>query len=270
MFLSNYRPFPSTTAFLKGPASGSGSLLLATMAALLIFSTPAAASLTSTTQPVGGGTQNPVTFAQLSVSTLPGDFVITDTGVRNTFTVSDDLLDTFLYTNIPGLPPGLSGVQNATLTLNLISSTHATVGGGNLVEGNFSGSFSIIRTTPASNGQSNLLSGTFSNATISGLVGARSATFSESSILDPTFVLTSGFISISNALEEDFSLALTGMSAALSVGPGGFISSATAMGTGTFDSNPPPQVLPEPGSIFPMGAGLLGLAWFASRHAAGK
>jgi PEP-CTERM motif len=249
-----YKGFPPSARFL-----------VSTIAAGLIFSTPAAASLTSTNSPVAPiGAQSAVTFALLTLSTLPGEFVITDTGNSDTFIVSDVLLDSFRYSNIPGLPPELLGVQNATLTLSLTSNSGATVAGGNLAEGGFSGSFSIIRTTPASNGQSNLLSGTISGATISGQVGASSATFSVSTVT-AGLVLSSSFISIANAVQEDFSLALTGMTTPLAVGRGGFIASDTAEGNGSFDSNPAPEITPEPSSLFSMGAGLLGLAWFVSR-----
>ena len=240
------------------------SLLLVTIAAALIFSTPAAASLTST-NPVVLGTQNPVTFVQFNLNTAPGDFIITDNGSSDTLTVTSQLLDFFSFANIANLPADVAHGQVATLNLSLTTTTHATNVGGSLSEGGFSGSFSIIRNTPASNGQSNLLSGTLGGGLLTGSSGAASATFSDSTTFGGTIALTSSFISLSNALQEDFSISLTGMPVAFTIGLGNFISNDVANGAGTLDSNPVPQALPEPTSMFLMGAGLLPLAWFAKR-----
>lgn len=239
-----------------------GGLLLATIAIGLIFSTPAAASLTSTNPPIAAvGEQNPVTFAQFLLTAT--DFVITDTGSSDAFTAVASL-DLFQYANIANLPAGVSGGQNATLTLVVTSTTPSVNAGGFLVEGGYSGNFSIMRNTPV-NGKTNLLSGTFGTAVLSGAPNGTSATFSDSSITDAGFALTSSFISFPNVSQEDFSIALSfGSPTVFKQGPGNFIANAIASGSGISDSNPVPQALPEPSSVFPMGTGLLGLAWFAS------
>jgi hypothetical protein len=265
MFLLNYQRLPSTTPFPSVSAAGSGSLWLATLAAGLIFSMPAAASLTSTSQPVVG-TQNPVTFAQFEEQIFQNDFVFTDSVTGESFGTIPGGIPIFLFfQNVANLPPVLSGPQQATLNFTSTANGPATSGGGTLTEF-ISGNFSITLDTPF-NGRSNLLSATFSNASISGGVGGNNATLSFSTA---AAIFTSSFVSFASPVEEDFSLSLTSVQPSFAMGLGGFIANSTAVGTGTFDSNPPPVFTPEPGSLFPMGAGLLGLAWFASRYAVAR
>jgi hypothetical protein len=247
----------------------SASFLVATVAVALIFSMPAAASLTST-DPVPPGTQNPVTFAQFLEATPGNDFVITDHGTSDTLTTLPGGVQVlFLYHNIANLSPALSGALQATLTVTATSVTPAVVIGATLTETDWIGNFSFILDTPV-NGQSNLLSGTFGvNANISGGNNSGASTFSDSSAFGPNeVVFSSSFISFPGVLEEDMSLAFSGMNPSFSRGLGNFLANSTAQATGSFDANPVPESVPEPGSVFPMGAGLLGVVGFASRYAA--
>jgi hypothetical protein len=119
-------------------------------------------------------------------------------------------------------------------------------------------------------GGSNLLSGTFkTGAAISGPVGTTSATFSDSTaLLQTEVVFTSDFISFGGGASESIALSFTGQSAPLAIGLGNFLSSFTAEGVGSFGSGPAPEALPEPGSIFSVGIGLLALARFARKRVA--
>jgi hypothetical protein len=249
----------------------SAKLLIATIAAALVFSIPAAATLTSNSQPAETvALQTPVTFAQITAPTLPGDFTVTDNSTSDIFSVADQQIN-FIYENITGtLPAGLSGEQTAFLTITAISTTPGSINGGIITESGYSGSFSIIRSNPAMNGLSNLLSGTFrTGATISGPVGTTSGTFSDSTALVQTeVVFTSSFISFGSGASESIALSFSDQSAPLALGLGNFLSSFAAEGFGTFGSGPAPEALPEPGSIFSVGIGLLALARFARNRVA--
>ena len=246
----------SPTAFLIALAVRSSRFLVATIAAAVIFSTPLAASLTSS----GVNSQNTVTFAQFLDIGGTNSFVMTNNGTSDTFTGSTQIL--FGYENISGyLLPALQGYETATLTISATTTTTGSINNGNVQESGFSGSFSIIASTPVM-GMSNLLSGTFQSlATFTGGNGANSATFSDSTPNSTEVIFTSSFISFVNPQTEAFGLSFSSVNPDFQLAVNNFIANFTAAGTGTFSSNPPPiSDIPEPSSIFSMGLGLFALA----------
>ena len=227
---------------------GSGSLA-AIIGIGIIFSTPGSASLTS--------------FGQFLDFT--NSFVVTNNLSSESLAVMSEPV-TFLFNSVDGiLPPDVSGSQDAIFTLSATTTTPAVTNGSTISEGGFSGDFSITRSVPTSGGFTNLLSGTFGpDPILGGTIGGSSPTFS---VPDNTqVVFTSDFIAFSGPLMEALEFSLSGATHGLGFGTGNFLQSFTSSGVGTFAADPDPEVSPEPSSIVSMGAGLLGLAWFAARR----
>ena len=126
--------------------------------------------------PASAGT---MTFGQFNEQNGTQDFTLTQSGSTETFSGSS-LVD-YTFFNTPNAP---TGPQLATLNFDFTSTANDTTSGGNLSEGNFTGTFSITLAN-AYNGQTNALSGTIGDAgaTLSGKVGGNSGNFADSTRL---------------------------------------------------------------------------------------
>jgi hypothetical protein len=204
----------------------------------------------------------PTTFGQALEQSAGQDFHLVDTGSGVTLTASSQIY--FVFSNVSGLPAGLSGPLSATLTVNLASSTPDIYNAatGIVSEGGFAGTFSLILNTPV-NGQTNLLSGTITsaaNATLSGKSGGTGATLSASTPPVGSVNFSSAFVQFPNIITEDLSLALSSVVPSFADNGAGFLGTFNAAGSATFSSNPAPTVVgttPEPVSMLLLGFGMM-------------
>jgi len=210
--------------------------------------------------PSFGGTV-PTTFGQALEQSAGQDFHLVDTGSGVTLTASSQIF--FVFSNITGLPAGLTGPLSATLTVNLASSTPDVYNPttGIVSEGGFTGTFSLTLNTPIA-GQTNLLSGTIAsgaNATLSGKSGGTGATLSASTPPVGSITYNSAFVQFPNIITEDLSLALSSVVPSFADNGSGFLGTFNAAGSATFSSNPAPTVAttPEPISMLLIGFGML-------------
>jgi len=152
------------------------------------------------------------------------------------------------------------------------------------VQPGYSGTFSFIDNGAAPG--ANLLSGTFSvtgspattGAQFSSSVGSSGGSFNASATVGNLnqLVFTSQYLDFSNQLNEDASWSLSSLIPNFATGPvvgtQAFPASGpfNASGTGTFSSNPGPQVVFEPASIALLGFGLVGLSTLRRRKSADR
>jgi len=171
----------------------------------------------------------------------------------------------FYLLSIPGLPADLTGLQNAHLTVSFVSNLGTTGSGTNRVQmfdTLVGGSISIIRDTAAAEGansRTNLLTVSFSNAELDASNGSGSFTFKT----NPSSVITytSDFLDFSHVIAKDFSFSFSGASPTFNAPLGSSGRSTRFSGTGTFASEPAPDV-PEIStwSMMLIGFGAAGLA----------
>ena len=177
----------------------------------------------------------------------------------------------FYIMSVAGLPIDLTGLQNAHLTVDMISNVGTTGSGASRVQmfdTITAGSISVICDTAAAEGagtRTNLLTVSFKNAELDASNGAGSFTFKT----NPTSIITytSDFLDFSHVLSTDFSFSFSGSSPTFN-GPVGSAGRTTRFsGTGTFASDPPPLIpgIPE-ASIWGMMMLGFGAAGLAMRH----
>ncbi len=201
-----------------------------------------------------------VTFAQFNENDAQG-FVFTNNTSNATFnTISGGAAVSFRYvTNPPnssgivGLPPSLTGFQDAHLIMTATTTTPATSGGGNTTQP-LSGTItiSIIRDTPApvltgTGSRTNLLTAVItvssSTADITGGTGGQSATLSASTT-PQNVVYTSDFISFATTTQRNLGISFSAVTPGVTLGAGNFLQNFAADATGTFASNPIPVYVP--------------------------
>lgn len=211
-----------------------------------------------------------VTFAQFSQrpntdgQTLR-DFLFDNNTVNGSFrTVGTGSPIRFEYQNINGLPPELSGPQDAIIFIDSNTTTPATTNFGTTpprIAQPFSETFTIriVRTSPSSPGtgsgsRTNLLTAVItpagtSQSSLAGDQNANSAAYSASTP-DQNIVYTSDFINFSEGTttSRNLALALSALSTNLSIGPGGFLNSFASNATGTFAASSAPGFFPPTAS----------------------
>ena len=153
----------------------------------------------------------------------------------------------FLYSGINSLPSDLQGIQSATIIRNSSTDVAASF---NSTTGNYTQSLNqisvtqVIRDTAAAEGggtRRNLLTITVTENTSTGdLVGSGNAITYSASTPQQFVTFTSDFLDFTQTNSRNFSLSLSGVNPALSLGQGGLLSSFAASGTGTVASNPVP------------------------------
>jgi hypothetical protein len=202
-----------------------------------------------------------VTFAQYNqVNGGAQQWSISATSTTTTVSASGTV--DFTFSGVPGAPVG---PQVASFLLSAMSTTPGTTTGNAYSEAGFSGSFSFIDTAlPA--GMQNLLSGIFQfvdtgaqlNESMGGTGGGFGA--SDTAINLNEVVMTSSYINFIGQTLQTSTFTLSSLIPAFSAGGVNDLPTAgpyAAAGVGTFSSNP--GFAPEPGSIFLIGGGLIGL-----------
>ena len=154
-----------------------------------------------------------------------------------------------IYSQIATHYPTLLGTQAATVAYTALTTAPATTSGGSVTQ-SFNGPMIIqfLLKTPVS-GKSDLLTATISpGVQLMGSTGAGSAALLGSSAGSPpvTISFTSDFFNAGAPITESLSVALSGLSVPLSVGPGGFVNSFTASQNGSFSAF---YAVPVPASL---------------------
>ncbi len=194
------------------------------------------------------------TFAQFFEKNGGQDFVFTNSSPTASFnTINGGTAIYFTYQNIGGLNSSLQGLQDAHLVLTSSTTALVTTTGSNLAQpfSNANNTIRITRDTAAPAGvgtgsRTNLLTVTFSpnnnSPQLTGSNGGNSSSFSATTP-DHVVTFTSDFLNFSTTTARNFALSFSSVTPALSIGNGGFLSSFTAAGSGTFASNPVPTVV---------------------------
>ncbi len=205
-----------------------------------------------------------VTFAQYeeAVSTSNANlFTYTETGTSSTGgtakLTSVSIPVTFSFESLPGLPADLQGPQAATLTLTTSTSaavTNATAPAVAQQPFNLVGSdtLTITRNTPAAEGtgpKTNLLTMTFTG-TLNAQDGGGTAQLTGQTALGFAVNYSSNFVTFNSPTVQDYSLNFTSWTTTADSGgvefdsTSNFFKTATAAGTGSFDTNS--VSVPEP------------------------
>lgn len=218
----------------------------------------------------GSAQATPVTFAQFTGGAAQ-NFEFTNTGSGASLTaVGSGSPVTFTYQSfaLAGLDPSLIGPLAATLTMTATAAPGATQDNyGQDRQAFTSATMQFTLNMPVRN-QSNLLTVTIQPSglrgpSLQGDNGGNAASFQGGST-NFSVVFESDFLDFSQTILRDYALSFTGINPMLSLGTANdtqFLSSFTADGTGTFDSDPPPKVVfavAEPGSMVLMAFGLVG------------
>ena len=197
-----------------------------------------------------------VTFAQFFERNGTQDFVFTNNTTSATFqTVPNGTPVYFIYQNIANLPPVLQGPQLARVYITASTTTPAFQAAGDPARDiqRFSGTFTIqiIRDELAGVGtgtQRNLLTAVITpdgtaQSSLSGDDLSDAAGYSASDARQ-TITYTSDFLGFLPGNIDNLGLSFSSLNPLLSIGPGGFLNSFTAAGTGTFASNNAPVYNP--------------------------
>jgi hypothetical protein len=224
----------------------------------------AAAALAASAMPAHAATQ---TFAQFLQQT-PGDRLFTytnlDSGANKKAEIKATNVPVYFIFSPLGLAADLTGLQDATLTLDFVSNLGTTTAGSGsrsqLFDTLTAGTISFVRTAAAAEGngtRTNLLTVSFTNAQLDASQGDGAFTFKSNATSLITF--TSDFLDFSKVVNKDFSLSFSGSSPTFDAPLGSSSRSLSTSGSGTFASEPLPGV-PEPASWAMMlgGFGLLG------------
>lgn len=197
-----------------------------------------------------------VTFAQFFERNGSQDFVFTNNTTSATFqTVPNGSPVLFIYQNIVGLPPVLQGPQEAHLFITSSTTTPAFQAPGDPPRDiqRFSGTVTIqiIRDSVAGVGtgsQRNLLTAVITpdGTTQSSLAGddLSDAVAYTASDARQTVSYSSDFLGFLPSNIDNLGLSFSSVNPLLSIGAGGFLTSFTAAGAGTFASNVAPVYNP--------------------------
>jgi hypothetical protein len=200
--------------------------------------------------------QSSTTFAQFFERNGTQDFVFTNN------TTSADFATTgggspifFLYQNVPGLDASLQGPQQAHLIMTSSTTTVANINGSNLTQpfSSMTNTIQILRDTPAPVGngtRTNLLTITFAqNSSLPSKTGSGGSSTINVTTPDNVVTFSSDFLIFSGTTQRNFGMSFSSVTPALSIGAGGFLSSFTAAGSGTFASNPVPTLPPTAAGV---------------------
>lgn len=195
-----------------------------------------------------------VTFAQFIQRNGTQDFVFTNNVTNADFTtIPNGTPVLFTYQNITNLPAELQGVQFARvfLTSNTTVPAFQTAPTPirNIQQFNQTFTIRIIRDTPATPGNgsgnlTNLLTAVItpplgSSPSLSGDNGSSSAAFTASTP-EQSVIFSSDFIGFISTTSRNLGLSFSSLNPLFTIGPGNFLNSFTAAGTGTFASSPVP------------------------------
>ena len=197
--------------------------------------------------------------------------------IRTTGTASGNTvasIPVYYIMSVPNLPADLVGLQNAHLTIDLISNLGTTGTGADrvqLFDTITSGSISVTRDTAAAEGtltRTNLLTVSFTNAELDASNGSGSFTFKTNA--NSVISYSSDFLDFSQIVTKDFSFSFSGANPTFSAPVGSSGRSTRFSGTGTFASDPAPFYpgVPEVSTwgMMVLGFGAAGLAMRTSRR----
>ena len=236
--------------------------------------TPAMATPTTFAQfTMRGGVSNPFTFTNTPTTGPTGL-----RGSNSTFTVTGSIPVNFQYEVNNGY--GVTGSNiAATMTLTSVVDGKATaVNIGTAAHPKFqysqglkSFNLTITAVTAAKNSHgvfsTDLLSLTSSTGTITGLKGANSAGLTGDTTQGDTVAFSSDFLYFGNTINRDFALSFSSLLPTYQLAADGYLANFKTAGTGTFASDPAPQVTPspEPAPTAAFLIGGMGLALLAFR-----
>jgi hypothetical protein len=230
---------------------------------------------------------SPITFAQFVETNGGQDWSISESTVSNvtTTTVHETGTAFFSFQGMGAQPFGGSP-ELATFTLNATSTSLGNCAsncgaGDGFTQAGYSGTFSFTDDVAGALFGTNFLSGTFAvtgspattGAQLTSNLGSGNASFTASATAGnlTQLIMTSAYEAFSGSTTQEvasFSLsslipnfAITTPVADQAYPSGSF----TAAGSGTFSSNPPPTVSPEPTTMILIGAGLLGMGLISRR-----
>jgi len=213
----------------------------------------------------------PVTFGQFiqkSPSVRLFSYTNQDSGATRKAEIKGTDIPIFFQLGVGGLPADLIDLQDAHLSVDFVSNLGTTGSGSSRVQmfdTATNGTISFTRDTAAAEGngtRTNLLTVSFSNAELDASNGSGSFTFKTNANSAITF--SSDFLDFSNVLEKNFSFSFSGSNPNFNATTGHSAGNMAFSGSGTFASDPAPQVVggvPEPASWAMMlgGFGLLGM-----------
>ncbi len=229
----------------------------------------------------GSASATPITFAQFIETNGFQDWTIaaTTSGSTTTTTVAESGLTYFSFQGVSPQPFGGAPVL-ANFSLMATSSSLGNCAsncgpGDGFAQAGYSGTFSFTDGVAGAFFGTNLLSGTFSvtgspattGAQLISNLGSGNASFTASATAGNLnqLVFSSAYeVFAPTTTEEVASFSLSSLIPNFAITtpvnnqayPSG---SYTAAGSGTFSSNPPPTVSPEPSTVFLIGGGMFGL-----------
>lgn len=195
------------------------------------------------------------TFAQFNQSTAGNNFFFTNNaGMSGTLsTLAGGTPVEFTYLGIPGLDPQLLGNQCARIFIDSSTTTPATPAA---PPSGYTQRFQtviiqILRCFPATVGsgaRNNLLTVVATQTqpvttgpALTGNLGTQSAGLIASTP-NESIQFSSDFLNFAGTTERNFALSFSSVTPPLTLGPGGFFSTFSAAGTGTFASAPRPVI----------------------------
>jgi hypothetical protein len=199
------------------------------------------------------------TFAQFRQVTNNRPFIFTNAGAGSTFSLTSTLVNfTYLVDNGYGSAIGASVNAHMVITSTAAATVNAT---GTAPNRNFEQpmtgiTIQFIADTPV-NGNTNLLTilasagATSSGGLLTGREGRSTGNFdgSETPGNGDAITMTSDFLNFASTTQRDYSISLNAVTPILGLNANGYLNGFSANATGTFSSDPPPAMIPEPSTL---------------------
>lgn len=214
-----------------------------------------AALLAGLAVPAQAATETFAQFIQRSPSDRLFSYTNQDSGIAKQAKLTGNSVPVYFLLAPDGLPADLTGLQDATLSVDFLSNLGTTGVGSSrvqLFDTITAGSIVFTRDTAAAEGngtRTNLLTVSFSNAELDASQNGGSFTFKSNANSVITF--SSDFLSFNDLVSKDFSFSFSGADPTFSSVIGNSGRNIVFSGSGTFASDPAPVVIgtvPEPAS----------------------